>query len=850
MSSPKKKYVCIHGHFYQPPRENPWLEAVEREPSAAPYHDWNERINMECYRANTAARLVDDKNQMLNLTNNYKYFSFNFGPTLIQWIEKRDPWAYRTILEADRQSCETLDGHGNALAQVYNHIIMPLASQRDKITQVRWGIGDFVHRFGRRPEGMWLAETAVDRKTLSILVDEGIKFTILSPYQAARWRFLAPNSEWRDAANGSIPTGRAYRYDCGGGRYVHLFFYDPALARGIAFERLLEHSSKLLRQIQATSSQGDQFGEEPWLVNVATDGESYGHHFKFGDMALAAAFQELQRDPSSEIVNYAYFLDSFPVVAEAEIFENTAWSCAHGLGRWSADCGCHIGGEPGWNQKWRAPLRKALDYVRDRLVAHFEESMKRFCKDPWQARNDYISVIVDRKEHLAGFLSGHFAGSPGSPDVSRFLKLLEMQRFSLLMYTSCGWFFDEISQLEPVLIMKYAAMAMALAEETGAAPIEPGFLEILRDAPSNLAEFENGADVFRKKVKPEFIRKERVAANYAIQSLARYPEREFQSYTYSIFPEHEEDLGSNPVPCLFGHLGVRDDRTLDREDFLYTVVHFGGMDFRCWVKPFPGMIEYGRILSALQNAVEQQNTTSMVRILDAGFGTGYFGLDDVFGDLRSTIALEISGKALSAYTELQKTLFHTHKPLIMSLKKWGIKLPADLRISIRRVLSDEARQLVESILLHEEEQPAGNASWFETDFFFRAHMARLTSLLDEVRSWGMSLKLETVSARLGTVLVKSVLEMTVSFSENEAGRFFRLLTVCVALGIHPETWKLQTLYYGFVTRGVAHPELRKRIKTFDKLLDELDGLLWCRFALLLESHPEGAGKAPPACAIR
>ena len=293
-----------------------------------------------------------------------------------------------------------MGGHGNAIAQVYNHIIMPLANQRDKLTQIRWGIRDFEHRFGRKPEGMWLAETAVDRDTLLLMAEEGIKFTILSPYQAARWRFLKGDTQWRDAPGGTIPNGRAYRYSCGGGKYIHIFFYDPALARGVAFDRLLEHSSRLLEQIDRTWSLRDPFNGEPWLVNVATDGESYGHHFKFGDMALAAAFEELERDPSAEIVNYGWFLSSFPVVAEVEIFERTAWSCAHGLGRWSDDCGCHLGGEPGWTQKWRAPLRKALEYVRDSLAVHFETQMAKLCADPWAARDEYIDLILDRKNRL------------------------------------------------------------------------------------------------------------------------------------------------------------------------------------------------------------------------------------------------------------------------------------------------------------------------------------------------------------------------------------------------------------------------------------------------------------------
>ncbi|MEN6439030.1 MAG: DUF3536 domain-containing protein, partial [Syntrophobacter sp.] len=774
MKDIRTKYVCIHGHFYQPPRENPWLEAIEREDSASPYHDWNERINAECYRANTAARLVCDDNKILRLSPNYRYFSFNFGPTLLHWLEHKDPWVYRHIIDSDKESCRVHDGHGNAIAQVYNHVIMPLANERDKVTQVHWGIRDFELRFGRRPEGMWLAETAVDRKTLSVLADAGIKFTILSPYQAASWRFIGKGNEWCDVRGGRIPTGRAYRYDCGDGKYIHIFFYDAELARGVAFECLLEHSSRFLGQIECRfESSRDAANDEPFLVNTATDGESYGHHFKFGDMALAASFVELDRDPGAEVTNYASFLSSFPVVAEVEIFENTAWSCSHGLGRWSADCGCHIGGEPGWSQKWRAPLREALNFVRDALAAHFEKEMKKLCNDPWKARNDYINVVLGKKGYLDEFLLEHLGTDPGAAQTTRMLELLEMQRFCLLMFTSCGWFFDEISELEAVLLLKYACRAMQLAEQTGAEPIEEAFLEILERAPSNAPEYGNGANVYLRKVKPAMVNKDRVAANYAIHSLVFPSQRQLQMYTYSIMPEREEDLGANPVPCLYGHLKVKDARTFSEEEFLYAVLHFGGLDFRCSVKPYAGKGDYGAILDRLQNCIEEQSTNQMLRVLDKEFGTDYYGLNDVFKDLRSSIVSEISKRTIGTYADLHRSLYQTYKPLINSLKQWGIAVPADLQVSSQRVLSEEADQLIRRILAHETEAPCSPDPWDATDFFFRAHIARLNALLEEAKSWKVSLQLEAVSRDLGKAAVESATRLIGSLKEKEAGRLFR-----------------------------------------------------------------------------
>ncbi|MDR3567423.1 MAG: DUF3536 domain-containing protein [Syntrophobacteraceae bacterium] len=828
-----KKYICVHAHFYQPPRENPWIEAIEREDSAAPYHDWNERIHQECYRANTGARIVDERNRILDLVNNYSYLSFNFGPTLMSWIERHHPWVYRKILEADRRSVEALSGHGNAIAQVYNHIIMPLANRRDKLTQIRWGMGDFEHRFGRPPEGMWLAETAVDRETLLLLAQEGIKYTILSPLQGMRWRFRRGETTWRDASGGTIPTGRAYRYSCGEGKYIHLFFYDSALARGIAFDRLLEHSSRLLEQIERSWSFRPPTGE-PWMVNVATDGETYGHHFKFGDMALGAAFNELRRDPAAQIVNYGWFLASFPVVAEVEIVERTAWSCAHGLGRWSADCGCHLGGEPGWNQKWRAPLRLSFDYLRDALSDHFQKEMAKLTQeDPWEVRDAYIESILERKgEGGERFLTRYLTGGANSLEVSRFLALLEMERFALFMYTSCGWFFDEISQLESVLVLTYAARAIDLAKKTGACDPSAGFLELLESAPSNRAEYANGANVFIRKARSGQVDMARVAASYAIQSVSA--RRQFRLYAYEILPQKEEDLGASPVACLYGLITVQDDRTAEGEDFLFAVAHFGGLDFRCSVKAAPGEGEYESILAALQDAIEEQSTIKMVRVLDEKFGTDYFGLGDVLKDLRTGIAREIGRKTLEAWTGFQRNLFAAHKPLLLSLRQWGIKMSADLEASMQRILSEEVEGLCEKIVAHEFAPAHGQPPWDATDFYFRVHLARVGAVLEEAKSWGVALDLGQVSEHLGGSLVKVLSKLALTFDERDAGRLLRLLALCRAMQARPESWKLQTLFFEFVTKGIENPGLLARINRIEDLVNELDSMLNCGFARILE----------------
>lgn len=836
------KHVCIHGHFYQPPRENPWLEEIEREESATPYHDWNERINAECYRANAAARLVDDRNRILNLRNNYGALDFNFGPTLLKWLERHDPWVYRVILDSDRESAARSGGHGNAIAQAYNHIIMPLANRRDKVTQVLWGIRDFMRRFGRSPEGMWLPETAVDRSTLAIMAEAGIKFTILSPFQAARWRFIGKGRSWTDAMGGTIPTGRAYRCDCGRGKSIHVFFYDAAISKAIAFERLLEHSSNLLNRIDSAFGRRDTETGEPWLVHAATDGESYGHHFKFGDMALAAAFERMEQDPSTRIMNYSTFLASFPVIAEVEILENTAWSCAHGVGRWERDCGCHVGGGPEWHQQWRGPLREALDRLRDTLARHYERKMGPLCTDPWRARDEYIDVYLDPELHMEAFIERHMRLSSDFKSIHHFLQLLEMQRYAMFMYTSCGWFFDDISGLESILILRYAARAMQLAEETGAPSPEPAFLHRLEQARSNLPEHGNGAKIFLDKVKPEVLRKDRVAANYAIQSLARSSQRQFSFYGYDFLPQREEDLGHSPVPCICGHLRVRAGRTLVEEDFLFAALHFGGLDFRCSVRPYTGDPEFRSILSALQQAVEGHDTVLMVRILDDRFGPDYFSLRDVSRDLRTSIALEVSRKTFASYVELQRSLYQAHQPLMTSLRQYGIRIPSDLRVAVRRVLSDEVRDLVRDVILHEAEAAYDEGDWQTTDFYFRAHISHLQSLLEDAKFWGTALNLGAASASLGDPMVESLTQLEKTLSPRAARKLIRLLDVCRVLGVTPELWKLQTLYFSMVRRGLTDPDGFASLSHARQLCAELDRMLGCRFGEFLDALPESLSR--------
>lgn len=492
------RYVCIHGHFYQPPRENPWSEEVEVQGSAAPYHDWNARITAECYWPNAAARLLGQGDRFAAIANNYASLSFNFGPTLCSWLQRFEPDLLQLIVEADQRSRVQHHGHGNALAQAYGHAILPLCNDRDRITQVAWGIRDFVHRFGRMPEGMWLPETAVDLSTLETLAEQGILFTVLAPHQAKRVR--APGHRtWLGVTEEQLDTTRPYLCRLPSGKTITLFFYHGGLARGVAFEGLLNSGEHLAERLMSTFAQER---DEPQLVHLATDGESYGHHHRFGEMALAFAVHTLRQRGEAVVANYGEFLALHPPRWEVEIAENTSWSCAHGVERWRSDCGCHIGGKPQWTQAWRAPLRSALNWLRDELDVLFEQRGALLLQDPWAARDTYVDLLLDRSaEREASFFARHARAELTQTQRLEARRLLEMQRHRLLMFTSCGWFFDELSGIEAVQILQYAACAADLARKLGVS-LEAKFMQRLREAKSNVPEVRDGARLYLEKVAP------------------------------------------------------------------------------------------------------------------------------------------------------------------------------------------------------------------------------------------------------------------------------------------------------------------------------------------------------------
>ena len=580
-----KRFVCIHGHFYQPPRENPWLETVETQDTAAPYHDWNERICAECYAPNGAARVVNAKNQITRIVNNYARMSFNFGPTLLSWLKENAPRTYRMVQDGEGRSRKRYRGHSSAMAQVYNHMILPLASPRDRDTQIRWGIADYENNFGAPPEGMWLAETAADSATLEALATNGIKFTVLAPHQCKRIRPLKEGANWSATPDATVDTTHPYLVRFASGGSIAVFFYNGPVSRAIAFEGLLNSGDNFVARLKA----GFKDGAQPQLVHVATDGETYGHHHKYGEMALAYALRMLEQDKTVKLANYGSFLEQFPPEFECEIVENTSWSCPHGIERWRSNCGCNAG-HPGWNQAWRAPLRQALDELRDALVPLTEQEGGSLFHDVWAARDAYIQVMLDRgAESVDRFFSAHQAHVLSEDERIRALELMEIQRHAQLMYSSDGWFFDDLAGIETVQVIAYAARVLQLALQVfgeQAAPLEPAFLARMAEAHSNDPAAGDGARIYRKCVDTMELHLKQVAAHYAISSVFSSYADETDLFCYHVRRISYEIHASGRGRLALGRVHVAHAITGHAQLFSFAVLHFGDQNITAAVKAY------------------------------------------------------------------------------------------------------------------------------------------------------------------------------------------------------------------------------------------------------------------------
>ncbi|MBI3794783.1 MAG: DUF3536 domain-containing protein [Nitrospinae bacterium] len=800
------KYICVHSHFYQPPRDNPWLEEVEKEDSASPFHDWNERITYECYMPNTAARIMDGGGRITEIANNYEKMSFNSGPTLMIWLEKHDPETHNKIIEADKASARARGGHGNAIAQVFSHSIMPLNTPRDKETQIIWGIKDFERRFGRKPEGIWFAEAAVDNESLALAAKHGIKFTVLAPHQAKRGRPLNAGGEWGDL-NGNTDTTYPYLCRPDGNSEIAIFFYDGPLSLSIAFEGALFDGVKMgNRLVSSLKAREDKRGQ---ILTVATDGETYGHHHKFGEMALAYAFSTIEKQKSQVLLtNYGEFLEKHPPDTEVEIVEDSSWSCVHGVERWRADCGCTTGSSEGWNQKWRAPLRKALDNLKEKLDDLFEEKGKKYFKSPWDARNDYVGVVLDKsRESVEAFLARHRASALSQQSVTEALKLLEMQRMSMTMFTSCGWFFADVSGLESVQILKYAERAIEIARDVSSEPIEEEFLELLGGAVSNIAANGTGADIFKKHVQPLRLNPMRVAAHAVIVNAlpGRGEEtKSVYSFNVSMVEASEETYLQSMVNI--GVLELSSATTWETKKLTFCLLHLGAHDYNCFVHPFFETADFVAAKSRILESFKRHSMPDLIHAIEAHFGQAYFTLKDIFEEERGKIMELLLLDSTSQHTATFQQLFEHDRKLMDFMSEINAPMPAEFRMVARYVLGKRLNSLF-------------------TDPSARADHKTMVAIFNDAKKWGIEITPKTLAKNVTGYLEMKTRDYCENRNKASADSVADVMKYVVETGMEIDLWKIQNLVYSEYTalkdpshsghkEAVANKELKKILEAF------------------------------------
>jgi alpha-amylase/alpha-mannosidase (GH57 family) len=792
-----EKYICIHGHFYQPPRENAWLEVIEVQDSAHPYHDWNERISAECYAPNTASRILDEKGVIKNITNNYSKISFNLGATLLSWLESHDSETYDAILEADKESIKNFGGHGSAMAQVYNHMILPLANSRDKETQIIWGIRDFVHRFKRMPEGMWLAETAVDTESLELLAKHDIKFTVLAPRQASGFRKIGEEL-WTSIEQKPIDTRRPYRYNLPSGKSIVLFFYDGDISQGVAFSGLLNDGKKFADRL---TNSFDESNDEPQLVNIATDGETYGHHHKHGEMALAYCLDYIERNRHSNLTNYAEYLSKVEPTWEAQIFENSSWSCVHGVERWRNDCGCNTGGKPSWNQRWRKPLRETLDWLRDELEVIYQRETSEFLKDPWAAREDYINVILNRNDDsIRGFLSDHC-----NKDVehNRVLRLMEVQRNAMLMYTSCGWFFDEVSGIETTQIMQYACRAMQLVSQISDLNLEMEFRKRLDEVPSNIPSLGNASHVYTKYVLPSKINLQRVGMHYAVASIFEEDPDSFPVFNYTTSNEVFIRKEAGEQKLVLGVTKVKSNVTRSEKKFAFAVIYLGKHNIIGNISLDMEEEKFASMQMRMISAFDDGRLGDIIGIMQTYFGPEKYTIWQLFQDEKRKVFNFITLQSMLDLEDSLRRIYNRDYPLVMALANNGIPIPNAYKTTFEYILN------------------ADLIGCFQSEKINIRQVERITS---EMVKWELRIedpgKLERLAGESIFTELKRIGAERDSLKRIE--RLNRLFPLLVKFNLRPNLYKSQNLYFGIsLEYRASNNRSSEWMKQFNLLGDNL-----------------------------
>jgi alpha-amylase/alpha-mannosidase (GH57 family) len=752
---------------------------VEVQDSAAPFHDWNERVLNECYAPNTVARILNEKGLIERIVNNYSRISFDFGPTLLSWLEYNAPSVYQSLVMADWESQRRFSGHGSAIAQAYNHMILPLANRRDKATQIHWGLRDFEIRFGRAAEGMWLPETAVDLETLELLAEHDVRFTILAPHQVARIR--APGGAWESVQGNGIDTGVPYTVSLPSGRSIAVFFYNGDISHAVAFEGLLSNgdafANRLLQMAQASD-------DDSRLVHMATDGESYGHHHRFGEMALAYALNRIE----PQLTNYGEFLDRHPPQWQAEIAENTSWSCPHGMERWRASCGCQTGEHPDWSQSWRAPLRAAVDNLRDRLAVLYEEHSRGLLHNAWRARDDYIDVVLDRSaDGRRRFFESHATRPLGQDEQIRVLHLLEMQRHAMLAYTSCGWFFDDLAGIETVQNMMYAARAAQLAQTLTGDGTEEALLSDLEHAVSNKPDHPNGRRVYDQMVRPAMVDLPKVGAHYAISSLFEPYDAKTKIYCYLVERESHTQLESGHTRLVQGSVRITSSITQECACVCYAMMHLGNQNISGGVHDAGAEDACGTSTQELQEAFLRSDFPVVFRLFDRLFGSAQYSLRNLFRDEQRKILHLILAGALADTESMYAEVFENHAPLLRFLTMLHTPIPRSLQVAADLALNGKLR------------------SAFEAESLDIDH---IHGLLEQVSSAGIVLETESLEFSLR----RGIERMAGNFyadplSLSKLDAFLKAVTLARSLPFAVDLWKAQNIYYEML--ATAFPNVNR-----------------------------------------
>ena len=773
------KYICVHGHFYQPPRENAWLEKIEVQDTAYPFHDWNERITQECYFPNSVSRILDENGVIKNIVNNYAGISYNFGPTLLSWLKEMAPVTYASILDADKHSANRFGGHGSAVAQAYNHMIMPLANERDKDTQVFWSIRDFETRFGRLPEGMWLGETAVNTECLEVMAKYGIKFTILAPRQASKIRKIG-DEKWIDVSGEKVNPKRPYVCNLPSGKSIVIYYYDGQVAKDVAFNGLLGNGKSFAERLLSAL---DKSSDEPELEHIATDGESYGHHHRHGDMALAVCLDHIFHGTEAKVTNYGQFMELHPPLYETQIVENSSWSCVHGVERWRSNCGCHTGGQEGWNQEWRFPLRDALDWLRDNLILIYEKEGKDLFKDIWKARQDYIDIIQDRSEDVIdAFFKKHGKNISENGRKSKALRLLEIQRHSMLMYTSCGWFFNEVSGIETIQILEYASRAIQLAEQISDNILEKEFITRLEYAKSNVPEHENAGRIYENIVLKTKVTLMRVGMHYGVATLfADNPEKlSVFNYTTSVDFFDKREAGIQKIS--YGRISVRSNTTYTEKQFSFVSLYLGQHNIVGYISVNMTEEVFNKMYKKVNLAFSKSNIEDIMRYLRKYFGNKTFSIWHLFKDEKRQVFDQIVGQYLGRVDYELRQIYDQDYQLVNAISQEDIPIPKIYLHTFEFVLNSELRECLQTDPLD---------------------INQLNELVSKFKKWNLELDPQIPYDRIISQTINRILGQLSQGKEalEILKRLNRGFEIIKEFNLHPNLHNSQNAYFQMASEG-------------------------------------------------